>query len=328
MKARGLPAKILVFQAAFVGASMLIAAGALAKTTGVGDDPAIQSGPCYEALVDKNAANPTTAPNRELGSACEAEHGDVDKAWARVIRLWGSDSADVPDYDSYRRADAPLDGVTPKWLAVVGLLLTYAVLGTPMRSAAQLTGAYPGSAKSAAPQVLVSLALRGLIAAAFIQLFSLPYLSALGGVALIAWIAFKLGRAAPSTSVANGEAPPSALSAHLAETINDAAGAAGGVAALALFVQRDFTLFVVALAFALVASIGPIIVARRALRVNRLGATAASALLAAAIGEALSLAPPFSGLAGARIVAPLALAALTLAVGWRAGALSTTPAES
>ena len=48
--------------------------------------------------------------NRELGSACEVEHGDVDKAWARVIRLWGSDSTDVPDYDSYRRADAPVTG--------------------------------------------------------------------------------------------------------------------------------------------------------------------------------------------------------------------------
>ena len=100
-------------RAAVLGAAMLLAAGADAKSTGVGNDPTIQSGPCYEALVDKNAATPTTAPNRELGAACEAEHGDVNMAWARVIRLWGSDSAVVPDYDSYRAADAPVDGVAP-----------------------------------------------------------------------------------------------------------------------------------------------------------------------------------------------------------------------
>ena len=78
-------------RAAVIGVALLFSACAFAKTTGVGDDPALQAGPCYEALVDKNAATPTTAPNRELGAACQAEHGDVEKAWARVIRLWGSE---------------------------------------------------------------------------------------------------------------------------------------------------------------------------------------------------------------------------------------------
>ena len=42
-------------------ALLALAGGALAKTTGVADDTGLQSGPCYEALVDKNETNPTTA---------------------------------------------------------------------------------------------------------------------------------------------------------------------------------------------------------------------------------------------------------------------------
>lgn len=320
-------------RAAVLGAAMLLTAGANAKSTGVGNDPAIPSGSCYEALVDKNAATPTTAPNRELGAACEAEHGDVNMAWARVIRLWGADSTDVPDYDSYRAADAPMDGMAAKWLAIAGLLLAYAVLGTPMRSAARLTGAYPGPAKGAALDVAVCLMLRGLIVAAFVALFSIPYLAAIGGVALIGWIAFGASRAASSPAIAPADVGSArALSVHLAEAINDAAGASSGLAALALLIQHDFALFAAALALALIASIGPVILARRALRATRFGATAASALLVAVISELLILAPPFStwggGLKGAGIAAPLALALLTLLAGWRAGPAPARPAQS
>ena len=103
-------------------------------------------------------------------------------------------------------------------------------------------------------------------------------------------------------------------------------------AALALLVQHDFVLFAAALALAPVASVGPVIVARRALRGSRLGAAAASALLVAVIGELLILAPPFSvwggGLKGASVAAPLALAVLTLAAGWRAGLPPARPAQS
>ncbi len=90
-----------LFCSALLASALLAASAASAKNTGVGDDAQLQSGPCYEALVDKNETNPTTAPKRELGAACQAEDGDIDKAWARVIRLWGSDSTDLPDYGSY-----------------------------------------------------------------------------------------------------------------------------------------------------------------------------------------------------------------------------------
>ena len=184
-----------VLRATIVAAALIAAGAAAAKTTGVDDDPQLQSGPCYEALVDKNESNPTTAPKRELGAACQAEDGDIDKAWARVVRLWGSDSTDLPDYGSYVRADAPVGGAAPKWLAAIGILLTYAVLGAPIRSAARLFGAYPGPARGAAIGAVVSLILRGLVCAAFVALFGLPYVGALGAAALIAWTIVRLSRA-------------------------------------------------------------------------------------------------------------------------------------
>ena len=110
----------------------------------------------------------------------------------------GLDSTDVPDYDSYRHADLPVDGAVPKWLVLVGMLLTYAVLGAPMRSAARLLGAYAGPAKGAVIDVVASLVLRGLLLAAFVALFSLPYLAAIGAVGLIVLAGFQLGRAAPA----------------------------------------------------------------------------------------------------------------------------------
>jgi hypothetical protein len=298
-----------------VGVALHFSAIAIAKTTGVGDNPALQTGPCYEALVDKNAATPTTAPNRELGAACEAERGDVEKAWARVIRLWGSDSTDIPDYDSYRRADAPVTGAALKWLAVVGILLSYAVLGMPMRSASRLLGAYPGPAKGAIVDLVASLILRGLIGVGFIALFGLPYLAALGAAALIAWAVIRLGRAAP----AQLEPSTGSLSARVAEAINDPAGAAAGLAALALFVQHSFLTFALGLALSLVVSAGPVIVARRALRATRVRAALAAAALAAALGEAMVIAPPVSGwvggLTGASLIAPVIFAGVTLAAG-------------
>ncbi|RBP17585.1 hypothetical protein DFR50_10277 [Roseiarcus fermentans] len=303
-------------RAAVVGVALLVSAAALAKTTGVVDDPALQTGPCYDALVDKNAATPTTAPNRELGSACEIEHGDVEKAWARVLRLWGSDSTDIPDYDSYRRADAPAGGAAPLWLAATGILLTYAVLGAPMRSAARLLGAYPGPAKGALIDVATSLVLRGLLLAAFVVLFSLPYLAAIGAAALIAFAAFRLGRPTPAPL----DPSTDSLSAHLAEAINDPAGAAAGLAALALFVQHSVAAFAIGLGLAVVASAAPVILARRTLRATRVRAAVAAAALAAALGEAMVVAPPVSGwvggLAGASLIVPVVLAGSALAAGF------------
>ena len=123
-----------------------------------------------------------------------------------------------------------MNGAAPLWLVAAGILLTYAVLGAPMRSAARLLGVLPGPAKGAVVDVVASLVLRGLLLAAFVALFSLPYLAAIGAVALIAFAAFRLGRSAPAPR----ETSADSLSAHLAEAMNDPLGAAAGLAALAL----------------------------------------------------------------------------------------------
>jgi hypothetical protein len=146
-------------------------------------------------------------------------------------------------------------------------------------------------------------------------LFALPYLAALGAAALIAWVIIRLGRADPPEQ----EPTANSLSARVAEAINDPAGAAGGLAALALFVQHSVVTFALGLALALAVSAGPVIVARRTLRATRVRAAIAAAALAAALGEAMVIAPPVSGwvggLTGANLIAPVIFAGLTLAAG-------------
>jgi hypothetical protein len=299
-----------------VAAGCALASEASAKTTGVGDDANLQSGPCYEALVDKNETTPTTAPKRELGAACQAEDGDIDKAWARVVRLWGSDSDVLPDYDSYRRADAPVDGGAPKWAAAAGIVLTYLALGWPLRAAARLFGAYPGPAKGAAAGALASLLLRGLVCAAFGALFSLPGVGALAAAALVAATIVHVARPPAAASTPTD----ASFAARTAETINDVLGALLPLAALGLFVQQNALLFAFAMLLALAVSTGPAIALRRAARATPLRAALGGAALAAALGETLVAAPPVSGwigaLTGASAIAPLALAAATLAAGW------------
>jgi hypothetical protein len=295
-----------------------------AKSTGVGEDSALQSGPCYQALVDRSAAQPTTAPPRELGSACETEHGDVDKAWARVLRLWESDSVPVPDYDNYRPADAPTAGPAPYGLALVEILLVYALLGTPMRSAARLMTRGSGGKAEAAFELLASLIVRGLIGMVLIWVFGLAYATFFGSVLLMALILWRLNRPHPATGSSaadTGQEPASGFSKFAAETINDVAGSAIGLLGLALLAQHNLLLFSVALAFAITASTPIVILARRRLRANPLIPVILSALLAAAAGVFALSDPPIATMIGGAVLpnllVPLALAAAALGLGWR-----------
>ncbi len=325
------PRRVGAIRTILFAAAMSVPTGASAKTTGVSEDPSVQSGPCYDALVDKNAATPTTAPNRELGAACEAEHGDIDRAWERVVRLWGSDSVDLPDYDAYRPADAAPGAASPRWLAWVGLVLTYAVLGTPMRAAARLMGAVPSRGSGAVGDLVACLGLRALIGAMLVALLGLPYLGAVCGVALILWLMLGRVTGSPRRARPAADGGAGALATHLSSALNDGLGAAVGLAAVALFAQRSMTVLAIGLALALLASIAPLIIARRALRSTRLGRAAAEALLAAAIGEVVILIPPVAAYAGGstsvELIVPLLLAGVTLAFGLRADLPPTRPAE-
>jgi len=313
MNAASRPALLVVAGLVFTG--LALAGPASAKSAGVGDDAGLQSGPCYEALVDKNETSPTTAPKRELGAACQAENGDIDKAWARVVRLWGSDSTEVPDYDSYRRADAPVDGSTSKWVGAAGIALTYLALGWPMRSAARLFGAMPGPARGAAAGAVVCLTLRGLVCAAFGALFGLPGAGALAAAALVAATLVQIARPPAVARPFDGS-----FAAQTAEAINDSLGALLPLAALGLFIQQNMLLLAFALLLALAASTGPAIALRRFARATPLRAAVGGAALAAALGQMLVAATPVSGwlsaVTGAAAIAPFALAAATLAAGW------------
>jgi hypothetical protein len=311
-------------QLGLIAVAMGCSVACYAKSTGVGEDSALQSGPCYQALVDRNAAQPTTAPPRELGSACETEHGDVDKAWARVLRLWESDSVPVPDYDSYRPADAPAAGPAPYGLALVEILLVYALFGTPMRSAARLMANGGGSKVEAALELLASLIFRGLIGLVLIWVFGVAYATILGSVLLIALILQRLN--APHVPIGSSvpaadQEPASSFSNFAAETINDVAGSAIGLLGFALLAQHNLILFGVALAFAVTASTPIVILARRRLRANPLIPVILSALLAAAAGAFALSDPPIATMIGGallpNLLVPLALAAATLGLGWR-----------
>jgi hypothetical protein len=314
---------------------MLCSLACQAKSTGVDEDSTLQSGPCYQALVDRNVTSPTTAPNRELGAACEAEHGDVEKAWARVLRLWGSDGVPLPDYDSYVPADAPVGGASlPKGVGLIVIVLVYAVFGTPMRSAARLMGMDRGSAApNAAVESIASLVLRGLVALAVFWLCGIPYVTALCGILLLAFLLRGLtwGKARAAAAPDEQTERASAFSVFAADVINDIAGAAPGLLGLALLVQHDLVLLALALALAIVVSAPPVVVLRRRLRANPLVVAILSALLAAGIGAVAlmdsAIAAAIGSAAAPNLFVPLLLAAAALGLGWRNWSASRAPRE-
>jgi len=315
----------------------LVYSGAcLAKSTGVDENSALQSGPCYQALVDRNVSQPTTAPNRELGSACQAENGDVERAWARVVRLWGSDSADVPDYDNYVRADggSPSNQVW-KGLGLLGMLLVYAVCGTPLRSAASLMTAGSGVALRNAAETIADLISRGLLGLVLLWLLGFSYFTLVGGVAFVVVVA-RTVRASAATATpwkredATNEANGLAILA--AGAINDVLGAAPGLLGLALLSQHDARWLGVAVALAIVASAPPVMLARRRLRAHPLAMTIAGAVLAAGIGAFAQLDPPVAALIGRAgvlgLVIPLVFALMVVASGWRSLSLARASLKS
>jgi hypothetical protein len=306
-----------------------------AKSTGVDEDSALQSGPCYQALVDRNVSQPTTAPNRELGAACESEHGDVERAWARVVRLWGSDSADVPDYDSYRRADDGA-GSNAAWkgLALIGMLLVYALCGTPLRSAARLIGTGGGGPRSAG-RAIVNLAGRGLLGLVLLWLASFSYLTLVGSLVFVAVIAQRLRRPVVARTPASPEVVTTGgnrFADFAADEINDILGAVPGMIGLALFAQHDARLLAIAVGFAVVASVPAVISARRRLRAHPLAMTLAAALLAAGIGALAQQDPPIAALVGSAgilvLIGPVAFALAAVASGWRNWSVARTPLKS
>ncbi len=278
-----------------------------AKTTGVDDDAAVQTGPCYQTLFDRNIAHPTTAPNREIGAACAAENGDVEKAWARIIRLWGSDSADVPDYDAYVRTDT-LGAGGPGWIAaaVAGILLIYAVLGTPIRSAARVMSGEENATRRAS-ETAASIVSRALLGLLLVWFAGFSVLVLIGAVIFLILTARCVGASAPPPAPFDSPREAQGLAEFAAETINDLGGAGPGLVGIALFARHDLRLLAAGVLLALVASIPSVIFARRALRSRPLAMTVLATLLVALVAEAAYADMPFASLVGDGLVARAAV---------------------
>jgi hypothetical protein len=267
-----------------VAAAITTASATLAKTTGVGDDPALQQGPCYQALVDRNVAQPTTAPNRELGAACAAENGDIEKAWARVIRLWGSDSTDIPDYDSYRPADEGSSS-SVVWLgfALLATAVAFAVLGTPIRPMAAFLS---GEARSGASAAATALDLLGRLVIGLLVLAAsaLPGGGVVLAVVVIGLVALRARRGFRTQRGENVSANETGPTAIAAEVINDVLGVFPTLLAIGVLAQHDSRILFAAILLSLLASIPAVILARRKLQASSLALLIGAAALAGICG--------------------------------------------
>ena len=267
-----------------------------AKTTGVPVDHALQSGPCYETLTVRNLTEHVGAPDREIGAACQAENGDIDKAWARTLRLWGPSTDTLPDYGTYAAPAAPVASLLLKSFAIIVMLLVYAFFGTPLRAVASLMGGT--YVPLAAWEAIACLVFRGLIAVLLFCCLSFPYAPMAGAVLLTGLIWWTVKGSAPASPAGNGVPSPSpdTFSRLSANIINDVAGSTVGLLGLALLARHDFGWLAIALALAIGASAPLIIVARRGIRANHLAMTVLAASIAATASAFALADPPFAQL--------------------------------
>jgi hypothetical protein len=302
------------WRALFVAIAIASANPALAKTTGVVDDPALQQGPCYQTLVDRNVAQPTTAPNRELGAACAAENGDIEKAWARVIRLWGSDSTDIPDYGSYVPANAgSSSSLVWTGLALLGVLLALAVLGTPIRPAAKLLTGETRS-RAAAAAAGLDIAARLAISLLLLAVVALPGGSLLAMILVIVFIARQASHGSSKQSDAaltDNDQGPAAIAA---EVINDALGVGPALLALALFSLHDARVLIGSTILSIFVSIPMAILMRRQLSISRTAWLICAAALSALCAASALADPLLLGAIPSNSVAYLAASAFGAAI--------------
>jgi hypothetical protein len=206
-------------------------------------------------------------------------------------------------------------------LLVAGLVLTYVVLGVPLRSVAGLLERASGrSITMLSLEAGLAVILRACVGLLVLAVLRIPYAIAAGCIVMLiaAILSFRRGHAAPPE---NKTAPaPSHTSVVLANAINDVYASAPGILGIALLARRDPWWLAIGLALALVASVPAIIAARRRLRRDLTTRIATTAALGALFGAAAIADPDVMARFGDAVMPALASAFIfalaVLGAGW------------
>jgi len=206
-------------------------------------------------------------------------------------------------------------------LLIAGLVLTYVVLGVPLRSVAGLLERASGrSTTMLSLEAGLAVVLRACVGLLVLAVLRIPYAIAAGCIVMLiaAILSLRKGHAAPSE---NKTAPaPSHTSVVLANAINDVYASAPGILGIALLARRDPWWLAIGLALALVVSVPAVIAARRRLRREPTARIATTAALGALFGAAAIADPDLMARFGDAAMPALASAFIfTLAVlgaGW------------
>jgi len=279
--------------AAFLLLGLILAQPALAVD--VSQLSAFEHDPCFVALAQRNTDQHVGAPDNALADACDRTHGNIEAAWDLVQRLWkpAEITAGVP---SNRL-------LSPVWtvFGLVGMLLSYAALGWPLRSLVTLfRSTLEGRTRGAlGAEAGLSLVLRLAVASVFLLVLRVPFMTAFGALVLLIRL-LRTGRpAAPPLDSAPASALASTLALTSASVVNDAAGTVFGLLALALFAQGNVLLLVIGVAISVPFSLAVVAQAWRRVRRRPLVAGAVSGLLAAGVAVLALRDPPLAhGIAG------------------------------
>jgi hypothetical protein len=206
-------------------------------------------------------------------------------------------------------------------LLVAGLVLTYVVLGVPLRSIAGLLERAGGrSTTMLSLEAGLAVVLRACVGLLALAVLRIPYAIAAGCIVMLiaAILSLRKGHAAPLEN--NTALAPSRTSVMLANAINDAYASAPGILGIALLARRDPWWLAIGLALALVASVPAVIAARRRLRREPNARIATTVVLGALFGAAAIADPDLMARFGDTSMAVLASAVIfALAVfgaGW------------